>query len=549
MNTLKLTPIALVSVLALSACDDDSVSSSSQYPAEWEAIVIDTETETYAGGKLGTSFISSQSAYEQPSPATEQQGFASAFQYGEFSFERDFNTNTEGARIGLGPLYIRQGCLYCHPGYGHGKRQTSYKGTQQGNGYLLVVYDKETDGYLTSLTGMPQTLAVAPFKAPLDEDQIKIEWLNYTDEWGNTFDDGETYELIYPEVTIPASAFYVPIQSARGTIDIADVAVRLESTIGIYGTGLLDAIPADSIIAQWASESAHATLNPAMWDQATNTPTGLAAYKCADATGDYAGKTYVKRFTYAMTRPYIEDGPGANAIWNITNVTRKDRRYHYMTTAYAETASKDPEVQAEFYNYFPNEKKYDNVEEDIYYYLLGKDKEGNKVAEIEQQDEDYVNFMVWHRGLAVPAARNLDDPQIKKGHELFRSIGCASCHRPSWTTGNDDIVDPNGWLTNNDLPRYPNQTIWPYTDMVQHRLFMKNDIRTGWCRTTPLWGRGLSLICTGAEDRLHDCRARNVLEAIMWHGNAESDARWAVENFRKLSKEERDAVIAFVDAI
>ena len=85
--------------------------------------------------------------------------------------------------------------------------------------------------------------------------------------------------------------------------------------------------------------------------------------------------------------------------------------------------------------------------------------------------------------------------------------------------------------------------------MVQHRLAMVNDIRTGWCRTTPLWGRGLSLICAGHQDRLHDRRARNVNEAIMWHGAAESDARWAVEKYRKLSKEDRDAVIAFINAI
>ena len=85
--------------------------------------------------------------------------------------------------------------------------------------------------------------------------------------------------------------------------------------------------------------------------------------------------------------------------------------------------------------------------------------------------------------------------------------------------------------------------------MVQHRLFMKNDIRTGWCRTTPLWGRGLSMICTGAADRLHDYRARNTMEAIMWHGSPQSDARASVEKFRALSKADRDAIIKFIEAI
>ena len=553
MNRSIILTIAAIVPLFVACDDDDSkVSTSSTVPSEWNDIQIDA-AEYYSGGKLGTTFQAGSYSYQQPTPAVENAGMSQSFQLGEYFFERDFTENAkagESAFAGLGPLYVRAGCLYCHPSYGHGKRQTEYQAAQVGNGYLLVLYDKQTDGYLTSLTGMPQTVAVAPFKAPLDEDQIKIDWLSYTDEWGNKFDDGETYELIYPEVTIPASAYYVPIQSARGDIDVSEVGVRLENTIGIYGTGLLDAIPADSILAQWKSESAHVTLNPAMWDQTANEPTGLAAYKCADATGEFAGKTYVKRFTYAMTRPYIEDGPGANAIWNITNVTRSDRRYHYMTKAYAETASNDADVQAKFADYFPEEAaKYDNIKDAIYYYLMGTDPDGNKVAEVEMTDDDYKAFMVWHRGLAVPAARDLDDPVVKKGHELFREIGCARCHRPSWTTGSDEIIDPNGMITNSDMPRYPNQTIWPYTDMVQHRLFMQNDIRTGWCRTTPLWGRGLSLINTGAEDRLHDCRARSTMEAIMWHGNSESDARKAVENFRALSKEERDAVIAFVDAI
>ena len=87
--------------------------------------------------------------------------------------------------------------------------------------------------------------------------------------------------------------------------------------------------------------------------------------------------------------------------------------------------------------------------------------------------------------------------------------------------------------------------------MVQHKLHMENDIRNGWCRTTPLWGRGLHQKCTGSapEDRLHDNRARNVIEAIMWHGNSKSDARYTIEKFRKLSKEDREAIVKFINSI
>ncbi|MFW5552445.1 MAG: di-heme oxidoredictase family protein, partial [Prevotella pectinovora] len=54
---------------------------------------------------------------------------------------------------------------------------------------------------------------------------------------------------------------------------------------------------------------------------------------------------------------------------------------------------------------------------------------------------------------------------------------------------------------------------------------------------------------TGAEDRLHDCRARNTMEAIMWHGNAKSDARYAIEKFRNLKKADRDNSIVFIESI
>jgi hypothetical protein len=500
--------------------------------------------EWYTGGKLGTTFNNTASAYQQPSPATAEAGLIGAFKAGESFFENIFVTTSadKSPMGGLGPLYVRNSCVSCHPGYGHGKRQTSYNSNERGNGYLLVVTD-ETDTYLSSITGMPQTRAVAPFKAPINESQIRINWLPYTDPWGNTFPDGEHYSLIYPEVTIPNNAFYVPLEVTKNgvttVVPYSNVRVKLESTIGIYGSGLLDAIPDDSLKARYAKEERMGlSLNPAIFasgdwvKQYSNTVQGN-------------GEKHPLRFTYALSRGSLQDGPGSNAIWNIFNITRKNRSYHYITATYALVASKDPDVQAEFYKHFPEYNKTGVVETDIYNYLMSK----NLPAELS--DDDFSDFMVWHRGLAVPAARDLDTKEVQNGKQLFTAIGCTSCHQPSWTTGEDNFNDPNRFFTNGDtrLPRYPNQKIWPYTDMVQHRLFMQNDIRTGWCRTTPLWGRGLSEITTGSGDRLHDARARNVMEAIMWHGNSQSDARQSIENFRKLSKEERESILKFIDAI
>lgn len=557
MKTYK-TAVLVAASMLLAGCSD-AYKGTELGPGK----TADNPDEYYAGGKLGTTALVNAYAYQQPTQAVENAGLDMEFQNGETLFERDFNYNTEGAFTGLGPLAVRVGCLYCHPNYGHGKRQERYRARDMGNGYLLVVYDKKTDSYVMSLAGMPQTIAQEPFKAPIDETKIEIKWEPYVDEWGNKFDDGETYSLIYPEVKIPADAYYAPMVVKRDgqmvTIPASqipdEIGVLLESTIGIYGTGLVDAIPEEEITAQWESESKYfnsigksEALNPAYWDQAGNKWASMYVNKNGDK------KSYVRRYTYGLTRGPVLDGAGANAIWNITNVTRSDRRYHYLDLAgvyYAQTAMNDKDVQDGFPEFIAKvdpDKKHpewhtDDVAQNIYNYLT------SKTLEPEMSDRQFKNLMVWHRGLAVPAARNVNTEKFKEGKRLFTEMHCSECHRPSWTTGEDNIQDPNMMCSNEDMPRYPNQTIWPYSDFVQHRLHMKNDIRTGWCRTTPLWGRGLSKLCTGAEDRLHDCRARNTLEAIMWHGSAQSDARNSIESFRKLTKEQRDAVIFFCESI
>ena len=173
--------LAIAFGLLLASSCSDTVSE----PLSWEigeGTEIDYPEDYFAGGQLGTTSNNSSTAYKQPTLAVENAGMVTAFNEGEYLFENDFNTNTTGAFQGLGPVYVRPGCLYCHPGYGHGARQSTYSANLQRNGYLLVIYDKKTDAYIRSVAGMPQTGAVKPFKAPVDETQIKIAWNTYTDE-------------------------------------------------------------------------------------------------------------------------------------------------------------------------------------------------------------------------------------------------------------------------------------------------------------------------------------------------------------------------------
>ena len=569
----------LFSLLLFSSCREDEPINNLE-PAEDEfgkANDTFSADEWYPGGQRGTTLAKSYSAF---APAVEDIADGVArFKHGEDFFEHLYTFNDE-PRKGLGPVWVRSSCIHCHPSYGHGKRMDRYRANDFGNGYLLVIYHPDNNAYISEVTGMPQTAAMTPFKAPIDETLINIQWKNVTSmPSGLKMEfpaDSEKFALIYPEVTIPQYAFHTnPLPD--------NYEVRLESTIGIYGTGLLDAITDEDMREQHRAEAPYVALNPAMWDVETNDFKPSAYYSAPyNDLGTFRGTHGpVKRFTYAMTRGSLQDGAGANAIWNITNVTRSDRHWLYSTPAWAKAQSEDPEVIDYIQQHGSDKSSL------LYPYYADGTSEGiavriNEILSVtsiakketfdrylyfsapyagkdEMSDEDYYDFMVWHRGLAVPAARDLDKPAVKRGKQLFNKIGCAACHRPSWTTGKDDMwvdastkayAESKGIDPAKALPKYAEQTIWPYTDMVQHRLYMINDIRTGWCRTTPLWGRGLSLRLTGAEDRLHDCRARNEIEAIMWHAySSESDAYDSALQFYNLSKEDRDAIVLFLRAI
>ncbi|MDR1973307.1 MAG: c-type cytochrome [Bacteroidales bacterium] len=450
--------------------------------------------EYYTGGKNGTTFLSTSKAYEQPAPAVTD---AIAFLRGETLFEGRFVSGDGSTPFsGLGPAYIRSSCKDCHPSYGHGRRMERYNADDYGNGYLLVIYDD--DGKLCpQFTGMPQTRATHPFLPPINESGITITWHNHIDEFGNKYPDGETYSLIYPTVSIDPNAMLPELVPAKYN-------VAIEATIGIYGTGLLDAITEQDLIDEHAKQQARGYCQ------------GMPDLPYA---ADENGTMKVGRYTYGCTRSTLQNGPGANAIWNITNVTRPDRRYHYITTAYATAMANNTDVQ--------------NVlgisSDSVYNYLMSTS------LEAEMTTKDFDDFMIWHRGLAVPAARNLDDETVKEGKKHFYDMGCTACHKPSWTTGEDTRI-----------PGFSNQKIWPYTDLLRHNLNMKEPGLRLYCRTTPLWGRGLSKMVTGYDEHLHDMRARSYEEAILWHGGEAAAAR---DKFRNLTKDQRAAVVKFLEAI
>ena len=65
-------------------------------------------------------------------------------------------------------------------------------------------------------------------------------------------------------------------------------------------------------------------------------------------------------------------------------------------------------------------------------------------------------------------------------------------------------------------------------------------------RTTPLWGLGLTATVNKHTFLLHDGRARNVMEAILWHGG---EAQASRDYVRRLAKDDRDALLAFLSSL
>lgn len=165
---------------------------------------------------------------------------------------------------------------------------------------------------------------------------------------------------------------------------------------------------------------------------------------------------------------------------------------------------------------------------------------GDEGLEVSTQVLDLVTF--YSRNLAVPARRNLDDPEVLKGKSLFYAAGCTSCHRPKFVTHRL-----------NDQPEQSFQLIWPYSDLLLHDMGPGlADGRPEWnangqeWRTAPLWGIGMTQTVSGHSNFLHDGRARSLLEAILWHGGEAEPAR---ETVRTMSAEDRSALITYLESL
>ncbi len=165
-------------------------------------------------------------------------------------------------------------------------------------------------------------------------------------------------------------------------------------------------------------------------------------------------------------------------------------------------------------------------------------------VEVDGPTLDLVTF--YARNLGVPARRDVADPEVLRGKQIFYETGCTDCHTPKFVTAR--LAEAGGHKVAQSF-----QLIWPYTDMLLHDMGpgLADDRPDGratgteW-RTPPLWGIGLTERVAEHSFFLHDGRARSLLEAVLWHGGEAEAQR---DKVVAMSPADRAALVRFLDSL
>lgn len=397
------------------------------------------------------------------------------------------------ASDGLGPLYNARGCQTCHikDGRGHPPEGPTDDATSM---FLRVsIPASAPDDIARFIAGTHPTAPDPTYGTQLQDLSLPGHPAEYRmqvayEEFAVALSGDETLMLRRPSYTA-ADLGYGPLHP--------DAMLSPRVAPQMIGMGLLEAIPVEDILA-WADPedadgdgvSGHPQI---IWSTAHDRPMlGRFGHKAGNATVlEQSAEAFAGDI--GLSNPLHPDGWGE-------------------CTA-AQTACRAA--------------------------LHGGDIEQDGL-EIDAVGLNLVTF--YSQTLAVPARRDVDDPQVLRGREVFHTTGCASCHRPNYVTHRLAGDDPASF-----------QLIWPYTDLLLHDMGpgLADNRPEGrangqeW-RTAPLWGIGMTEAVSGHSYFLHDGRARSLLEAVLWHGGEAQAARDAVV---EMLPEDRAALIRYLESL
>ncbi len=426
-------------------------------------------------------------AYSEPAPALtyNQQ---TPFMAGRAHFNRRWVTfGLPTGDWGLGPTFIADRCSGCHIGGGRGAPPAA------------------PDQQLTSML-------VRISRPGMDHHGGPLPLANYGDQLQNNALQGQNLDLAYSDKPVPAEArIYIDWSEREVVLDDgervalhapqlrieqlafgplgADTLTSLRIASPVFGLGLLEAVPEHAMrqIAARQHELGYNGRLNVVWDEIHKRP----------AIGRFGWKSNVGSIKQQIVLAALGDMGVTSSLFPKQNC---------------------PPVQD----------------------ICQHEVPGNSPELI---DPDWNDLEFWTLGLAAPAARNQHDPEVQRGAELFERAQCSICHVSTLRTAERF----------ERLPQLANQEFHAYTDLLLHDMGEeladgRPDFEAGprdW-RTPPLWGLGLSQNVSGSTALLHDGRARNVTEAIVWHGGEAATARNA---FKAMTWQDRAALLRFLDSI
>ena len=304
------------------------------------------------------------------------------------------------ASDGLGPLYNARACAHCHINNGRGKVPFHTDAKVKPSSLVVRVGQAVSAGN-QAYSGDPvygeqiQNFAITGYRAEAD---VRVEFEDIPVE----LEGGETVVLHKPSLKLSNLQYGELADETRLSLRLAPP---------LIGMGLLDAIDEKDILAYADPEDKNSD--------------GISG-RANQVWDPQVQQIRVGRFNLKASSPSLTHQSLA-AFKNDVGISS----YYFPADSGDCTAAQSECINAP-----------------------GGSPKGKIGAEVEPPVTDLMVEYV--RNLAVPKRRIENNAQIEQGHQLFMQTGCASCHRPSFTTAKQSNK------------AFSEQTLWPYSDLLLH---------------------------------------------------------------------------------
>lgn len=481
MNKWLHFPLLLTALAMLGSCTDDE---------KLDVTDIDVPTGYELSAGTSTGFYSSSVAYDQGSRWLSG-AYSSRFSSGDQLYDNVKSANENGSGGGLGPVYGGYSCGSCHRNAGRTEPTywTNFKnGSDDGSGQYgftasLIYITRRNGTFFPNYGRVIHDQAIYGVK-PEGKLKVTIDSMTYS------FPDGEKYTLCVPKWHI--TEWYAD------SIRPEDLFCTVRVPLRHVGMGQMMALDPNEIEAL---------------ARKSNYPEWGISGRC-----NYITERGVRQLGLSGNKAQHADLTvelGFSSDMGLTN-------------------SRYPEEICEGQ-------------------LQIKDGSmmGLSYQQLDCTTEQMEDVDLYMQSLSVPARRNVNDPDVIEGQKLFYKAGCHLCHVTTLHTKKRGTT----LLAGTTLLWLGGQTIHPYSDFLLHDMgseimgvglndnFVSGLARGNEWRTTPLWGIGLQKKVNGHTYFLHDGRARNFTEAIMWHGG-EGEA--SKNKFKNMTKKQRNQLIQFL---